>query len=169
MEDVQQSSMIFLPDPAEAAQDVLDFAAGHRGIGCPHCGHAGMGTRSSHEMDGTVAYFWTAAVTGAAEGPDGQPVFAPTVPPVGKRGISEAELLGGVFVSESKLASPLVEGDCAAAAGALHLSPLTLSRPAALGRSYCDTSHGFFTLRLLYRSDVLPPWDRRRFLDGWLL
>jgi hypothetical protein len=107
-------------------------------------------------MDGAVAYLRMAAIAGAAKGPDGQPVFAPAVPPVGERRISEAELLGSVLVPEPKLASPLVEGNRAAADSALLLTPLTLSGPATFGRSFCGTSHGLFSLGLLYQLGFLP-------------
>jgi hypothetical protein len=153
---MQQSPMVFLPDPAETGLDILHFAAGHHGIGGPHGGLAGLGTGSLHQMDGGVAHLGMAAIAGPAEGPHGQPVFTPAMPPVGKRGISEAELFGCVLVPKPKLASPLVECNCAAADGALLLTPLSLSRPAALGRLCCGMNHGLFSLTLLYRAGFLP-------------
>jgi hypothetical protein len=133
--------VVALPEAAEAALQVLEFAAGQRGEGRQQGGQAGPRTDDGHQVDGGVAGRNVAAVAGATAGTRGQVVLAPTPLPVDQGAAGHAEALGYVVTCQAATPGPTVEGHRVAADRAIGFAPLALRWPATFRGLYGTGVH----------------------------
>jgi hypothetical protein len=147
VQDVQQATMIAPPEAAIAALQVLQFAAGQCRAGGPQGRQTGAWSELSHQVDGRVARFNAAAMSGPTTRLNGEIITSPTMLPVGEGAGGDAEAVGDIVLQESPTAGPTLKGYDAVAQPVLSLPTIALRGPAASTGRWLERCHRLSGLR----------------------